>query len=136
MTEPIIINSTDISRCQYRIGDVPDIHCAISYYWNRVKCSDNPNCYYKQLKRKEQELNEIKNDIETRIFCVTCKKENENDKLRVECEELKAELATAKINYQELHDECAADYADYKELKAECEKYKKAVLLNLGKILK
>lgn len=57
----IIINGVDVSECCWcdfepnaepycRINDGEDLNC-----------EDNPNCYFKQLKRAEQKLEKIKN---------------------------------------------------------------------------
>ena len=60
--KPIIIDSVDVSECgHYYYGK-----CEIDYdEWNNEiirynKCQNNPNCYYKLLKRKEQKLENIK----------------------------------------------------------------------------
>lgn len=53
----IIIDNIDVSGCSnlYDIEDCICIDNGIEEY-----CKDNPNCYYKQLKRKEQTLINIK----------------------------------------------------------------------------
>lgn len=60
----IIIDGIDVSRCRYLFDDT-------SYKRSKTSCSitlkdckylDN-NCYYKQLKRKERECEELKNII-------------------------------------------------------------------------
>lgn len=57
----IIIDGVDVSECEYQNYG----HCEIDYdEWNGEiirynKCQDNPNCHFKQLKRKEQECEEI-----------------------------------------------------------------------------
>ena len=48
----IIIDGIDVSKCQH-YGK-----CSTYCYVVDELCSDNPNCYYKQLARKEQELQE------------------------------------------------------------------------------
>ena len=57
----IIIGGVDVSKCgHYHYGK-----CEIDYdEWNNEiirynECQNNPNCYFKQLKRKEQALDEI-----------------------------------------------------------------------------
>ena len=62
----IIIDGVDVSKCgHYHYGK-----CEIDYdEWNNEiirynECQNNPNCYFKQLKRKEQECEELKEDIE------------------------------------------------------------------------
>ena len=51
-----IIDGVDVSGCEYCGYDNV---CRLSDYI--VDCEDNPNCYYKQLKRKEQECDMWKN---------------------------------------------------------------------------
>ena len=41
------------------------------YY--KLFCKDNPNCNYKQLKRKEQECEELKHKVELMMDCASCK---------------------------------------------------------------
>ena len=58
----IIINGVDVSDCEH-LGLYKEykLKCGGCY---PVDCSDNPNCYYKQLKRKEQEYEELKKNVE------------------------------------------------------------------------
>ena len=69
MTDKQIIDGVDVSRCgHYHYGK-----CEIDYdEWNNEiirynECQNNPNCYYKQLKRKEQALIEIKEIAEKQV---------------------------------------------------------------------
>lgn len=64
----IIIDSIDVSKCKY--FDYYYKECKAEYYtrygYEIVKCDsckDNPNCYYKQLKRKEQECEKLKQTL-------------------------------------------------------------------------
>lgn len=43
-----------------------------SEYYN-LFCKDNPNCNYKQLKRKERECEELKHKVELMMDCASCK---------------------------------------------------------------
>ena len=61
----IIIDGVDVSKCgHYHYGK-----CEIDYdEWNNEiirynECQNNPNCYYKQLKRKEQECEEYEQTL-------------------------------------------------------------------------
>lgn len=65
MTELIIINGVDVSGCGYLL-DPKEPECIIQGLGtnetiNCCSCRDNPNCYYKQLKRKEQECERLAN---------------------------------------------------------------------------
>lgn len=72
MSEKTIIDGIDISECNYAI--LPKKQCpmksmpyaketsCIACKEHNTKlnfCKNNPNCYFKQLKRKEQALDEI-----------------------------------------------------------------------------
>jgi hypothetical protein len=53
----IIIDGCNVSGCdELHINKANTIICDITGYL----CEDRPNCYYKQLKRKEQECEELK----------------------------------------------------------------------------
>lgn len=65
----IIIDGVDVSGCdasQFNF-DGCFYECKIKGFYNNcfyIDCEDNPNCYYKQLKRKEQECKELKKNVE------------------------------------------------------------------------
>lgn len=84
--EQIIIDSVIVSGCECSSTTPSSVLC----YMKGNKCNDNPNCYYKQLKRKEQEYERLVKDY----F-----KQNEWLKQQAkECEELKKYLEeTANI---------------------------------------
>ena len=58
MTDKQIVNSIDVNECEFlwkerlpkKVCNNGNLDC---------DCNSNPNCYYKQLKRKEQECEEI-----------------------------------------------------------------------------
>lgn len=60
MTESksIIIDGVDVSECKYY--DDLDCYAERDNCGYPLDCKDSPNCYFKQLKRKEQILAEIK----------------------------------------------------------------------------
>ena len=69
----IIIDGCDVSGCKYFDSHCKE--CKAEYYtrygYEIVKfnsCKDNPNCYFKQLKRKEQECEELKKEIKTKTY--------------------------------------------------------------------
>ena len=49
MTEDIIIDGVNVTECEQRFGDN---ECALL---DQYFCADNPDCYYKQLKRLQME---------------------------------------------------------------------------------
>lgn len=65
----IIIDGVDVSKCEYR--DWRNFCCCNNSKENegeervtgRGGCKYNPNCYYKQLKRKEQECKNLEEEL-------------------------------------------------------------------------
>lgn len=103
----ITIDSVDVSECEHVFArtslfkEKNFVECTAFFLENedsRCNCSDNPNCYYKQLKRKEQECEELKIYIESNEQQV---KEVEtlvmdNDRLINELDQLKQTLTEIK----------------------------------------
>ena len=63
MDNKVIIDGVDVSGCE--CSSQIDLDINIICNSNSPKkcsgyCKDNPNCYYKQLKRKEQECEKLK----------------------------------------------------------------------------
>ncbi len=75
--EEIIIDGVDVSKCEYSSTTPSNILC----YMKGNKCKNNPNCYFKQLARKTQECEELKEKIKAyenlalHIKCPHCNKE-------------------------------------------------------------
>ena len=63
MDKQIIIDDVDISGCEYCLK-MTKYRCTIQRDVYKCLCEENPNCHYKQLKRKEQECEELKEDRE------------------------------------------------------------------------
>ena len=56
----IIIDGTDVSECKhFKIGTCLADYLLTDMNFSEAKCELCKNCYYKQLKRKEQECEEI-----------------------------------------------------------------------------
>ena len=69
VNKPIIINGVDVSECEFYKTHSNSVVCNSKGSRGYIKdyglhihlnCKDNPNCYYKQLKRKEQECERLK----------------------------------------------------------------------------
>lgn len=59
----IIINGIDVSECYGYVHNAKEYDCGETYSKFHYRyCEENPNCYYKQLKRKEQENKKLKED--------------------------------------------------------------------------
>ena len=71
-SEKLIINDIDVSGCEKQGETINGITCgkgerirlANEIITKHKLCKDSPNCYYKQLKRKEQECEELKKTID------------------------------------------------------------------------
>ena len=60
----IPIDGIDVSGCINYTDELKDCSCRLTYAPFRYRfCEQNPNCYYKQLKLKEQECEELKKDL-------------------------------------------------------------------------
>ena len=89
MADKIIIDGIDISECNYAI--LPKHQCPMksmpyaketSCIACKEHCKNNPNCYFKQLKRAEQKLEKIKEIVshcKEQTGCIGCKYEDECD---------------------------------------------------------
>ena len=91
MTEEIIIDGVNVAECQYLYFAIEDSiidykeypRCSIGEAFTNNACK-NSNCYYKQLKRKEQECEELRDELEW-VHGI-------KDKLKAENKELKTEF--------------------------------------------
>ena len=66
MSKKIYIDGTDISGCEWiREIELDSEYICACNSLNKTSsyCKDNPNCYYKQLARKEQECKELKKQL-------------------------------------------------------------------------
>lgn len=66
MADKEIIDGIDVSGCEYCVK-MTKYRCIIQRDVYKYLCKENPNCYFKQLKRKEQALTEIKEIAEEQI---------------------------------------------------------------------
>lgn len=78
MIDKQIIDGVDVSGCKH--FEYCSKECTAEYYVRHGyeitefdSCSDNHNCYYKQLKLKEQECDELKHKVELMMDCASCK---------------------------------------------------------------
>lgn len=62
MANKIIIDRIDVSGCEFLNYDeqLKCETCNLSDFNNRYRCNKNPDCYYKQLKRKESKAKSVK----------------------------------------------------------------------------
>lgn len=100
--EQIIIDGVDVKNCKgIDLGLFPLAKCKFLKFKTSdggiagIWCSDHTNCYYKQLARKTQECESLKEEIEILKdnFDTATRDCNELiEELRQECEELKKQL--------------------------------------------
>ena len=124
----IIIDGVDVSGCELYRNDngvfAPDgtaERTELCYLTNDY-CGNNSNCYYKQLKRKEQECEELKE----RLYVQAKEKVKyifELDQLKAENEELKKQL-TILDDEDVVVEITTKQFEEYKKLKAENEELK------------
>ena len=114
----IIIDGVDVSGCEdYKC----DGTCANSAYHlfnfeTKYANCQNPNCYYKQLKRKEQECEKLK----TQYNCYACGTCNGKEDYR----NLEKHHIGLRKSFDELHKQLDQLKAENKELKEELEELK------------
>lgn len=61
--EKIIIDGVNVSKCEYVCNTAfGNIGCKLPFN-EEIHCCNIPNCYYKQLQRKEQECEELKKQL-------------------------------------------------------------------------
>ena len=92
----IIIDGVDVSGCKYWKG-----YCRIASLCDYAGhlCEVTPNCYYKQLKRKEQECEEWQKEVERIQFIGSygiLDEVKKNEELEEQLDQLKTELEQEK----------------------------------------
>ena len=140
----IIIDGVDVSKCKYFNCDSKE--CKAEYYirygYEIVECDsciENPNCYFKQLKLKEQECEGLKKDLHKNF--------EEKDKLHLiidrlleasgydtntaSAEDFKNVYENMRYGKQQLEqlDKLKQTLAEIKEI---CNEYQKEYMLNIG----
>ena len=58
----IIIDGIDVSKCEYCLK-MTKYRCSIQRDVYKCLCEENPNCYFKQSKRKEKECKKYKQTL-------------------------------------------------------------------------
>ena len=110
----IIIDGIDISKCKHY--DEVFNYCDQSYLGeggllkntkNPKRCECSPNCYYKQLKRKEQECEELKEEIDD-LKEIIQRHDNDNNVLLSEFED-------DLVDYYRRHKECLLEIKEIAE---------------------
>lgn len=87
----IIIDSVDVSGCKYFENTENEMCCSLHCCGG---CRTYKDCYFKQLKRKEQECEFLKNCLDKSFKMQTDSElwwEKERKDLKTKCDQLKAE---------------------------------------------
>ena len=128
----IIIDGVDVSGCEWirEVGLDSEYICTCNSP-NKTSgyCKYNPNCCYKQLKRKEQECDRLRFPMPDTNYAILTKEEFEQlNQLKAENEGLKKLL---KVRIEDLCDSCGASSM----MPVPCKVYEKT-LTEIQKIMK
>ena len=128
----IIIDDVDVSGCEWirEVGLDSEYICTCNSP-NKTSgyCKYNPNCHYKQLKRKEQECERLRFPMPDINYAILTKEEFEQlDQLKAENNKLKSLL---KVRIEDLCDSCGAGSM----MPMPCKVYEKT-LTEIKKIMK
>ena len=106
----IIIDGVDVSGCEhYKNRTCIADYCLTDMPFSEAKCELNSNCYYKQLKRKEQECEELKSVRDSWIS--KCEQETKIKELYQDgLNRLKAELEQSREAIAKIKGICEFDY--------------------------
>ena len=147
-----IIDGVDVSRCEFNYIEMFAEHYGCNLYPPELNCEYHPNCLFKQLARKTQECEELKEQLiqkdEVNTFfntpiecwdndtCKICESKQNYDKLKIDKAKLEAQIE-ADTQYH-IKEECnlrniiknkekrnAVLYKENNQLKTENETYKK-----------
>lgn len=132
MDKEIIIDGVDVSGCEYACNTAFGKNGCKHPMMKNIYCFKNPNCYFKQLYRKEQECEELHSRTASIIYSLTggrlsystytlkgCEDayrdqlsidvekatkelEEENAKLKQECKNLEEELRGCRIGVKDI----------------------------------
>ena len=104
----VIVDGCDVAGCEY-LGLYKECKLKCGSCCT-VDCSDNPDCYYKQLKRKEQECEKL---------------EETNNTLTVTRDKLLGDLYIVEESLKDYTEHYNRQSEERSKLKAECERLKK-----------
>lgn len=124
MTDKLIIHGVDVSRCEFFFRDningiftqelcaCMEEHTGTNSY--KTQCLDNPNCYYKQLQAKEQEIKSLQGELWAEKKILT-ELDQENTELKEhDSESWKNVASTYKVEYRKAEEKLSqiAELAD------------------------
>ena len=98
----IIIDDVDVSGCEFKSCFDDECYSDVDSSEN-LNCKDNPNCYYKQLKRLQAENERLKEENSKIVWdevCTTnCSKYKAYNKYRKALEEIRGILCKGRTFY-------------------------------------
>ena len=115
MTDKQIMKMVAVSGCEYYFDEKCRCMDAsiMQDFYSCPQCSSNPNCYYKQLKRKEQECKALREDIKdiANLLDLDTGEEYNFGNIELEIKQLKVK----EQEYEELrkyHNKCCEENAN------------------------
>lgn len=129
----IYIDGVDVSGCKhYKNRTCIADYCLTDMPFSEAKCELNPNCYYKQLKRKEQLLKSAENHIKDLDLMVHNGEERENEleqKFKAKEQECENNKIAHQMELDIYNQECLNLLEELKAKEQECERLKEEVSL-------
>ena len=129
MTEKqIIIDGVDVSGCEYYFDEKCRCMDAsiMQDFYSYPQCNNNPNCHYKNWKRKEQKCEELNKEIHNLNSTINFIKVTEHSAIN-KYNKLKQTLTEIKEHFNEECKLCKAYYVNITdEICEEC-KYKEII---------
>lgn len=125
----IIIDGVDVSKCRWHTNLIMD---CLEIPTQPCKCTNDKNCYYKQLKHKEQECKNLEEEL--RGCRIGIKDISiENTEICKISEKYKRVLDEIEKNIKAMNNECF--YDDYEcnncDMRNGCSYYRKFKILNI-----
>lgn len=129
MTDEIIIDGVDVSGCKKLMQGIVPFGCMEDR--KTCSCMNNPNCLYKQFKRKEQECEELKGENFTFVELIKTQEEQlDDDNVIIErflIASGKSKDITEPDEFEEVFQDIEQTYSEHEELNKECKDLKQAL---------
>jgi len=128
MEKNIIIDGVNVAGCKYLYNADFEfdthVHC-LDKICRNTRCRNNPNCYYKQLQRKEQECEQWKQKYYSSTTEVKEDLIKQNRTLKQECEKIKELIDACNVkDINALEDAFLKFEENFIMADSECEKLK------------
>lgn len=136
MTEEIIIDGINVAGCYWKCkdGDCAMYYADLSADNNELEfgfnCEDNPDCYYKQLKRLEQENKELRQQYNC-YACDTCQGKEDYRNMKRHCENAIKTVHAYRSALEEIKEFAEPIYEQIPD-----DKVLRQILLKISEVLK